>query len=239
MRKRSTGGGVAKTTCSPAILAAETSGDVLHLTLKLANGIRYVDEFLGLKCAVDLLALDVYPNGKEITESAAAYHAATRKLGHRPESQGVTLVAVGDGSTPRTAALFSFRTRWTCWSVDPQLKWEACAPSNEPNGSRGDGPVKKRHLRRLGIAPVTIEAFDAPLSGHVVLAAVHSHASLPVALAKVTQLGASSVDVIANPCCVEQTLGWEPDIAYQDWNIWSPQREVRIWRDAHRTGGVR
>ena len=39
----------------------------------------------------------------------------------RPDDAGVTLVAVGDGVTPRTAALFAFRTAWQTVAIDPLM----------------------------------------------------------------------------------------------------------------------
>lgn len=64
----------------------------------------------------------------------SAYSAARHYL-HRPsendpsrhaavsfDDSNVTLIAVGDGVTPRTATLFAFRSRWRCVSIDPALR---------------------------------------------------------------------------------------------------------------------
>lgn len=66
---------------------------------------------------------------KEITESVAAYvHASKYILSQQiePPSQGVvrdTIFCVGDGSTPRSAAMFAlYNPSWECYSIDPQLR---------------------------------------------------------------------------------------------------------------------
>lgn len=66
---------------------------------------------------------------KEITESVAAYVHASKLVFSQPvdpPSQGVirdAIFCVGDGSTPRSAAMFAlYYPSWECYSIDPQLK---------------------------------------------------------------------------------------------------------------------
>lgn len=70
-----------------------------------------------------------FPNVKEITESMAAYaHTSKHILSrfHDSPAQGDVkdaILCVGDGSTPRSAALFAlFFPNWECYSIDPQLQ---------------------------------------------------------------------------------------------------------------------
>lgn len=70
-----------------------------------------------------------YPNDKEVTEAMAAYvHTEKAIMPNMNESpsQGVlrdAILCIGDGSTPRSAALFSLHfPSWECYSIDPQLK---------------------------------------------------------------------------------------------------------------------
>ena len=53
-------------------------------------------------------------NAKELSESFACFNAARVHLAETflPSDPHVTLLAIGDGLTPRTAALFAFRTAW-------------------------------------------------------------------------------------------------------------------------------
>merc|ERR1719242_515792 len=95
---------------------------------------RYIDEFLSLKCAEDLIAHKIYPNGKEITESFSVLHALRTYLNasskdlssdwdYHFENSKVTAVVIGDGATPRIASLLCFITKWNAvYSVDPMLK---------------------------------------------------------------------------------------------------------------------
>lgn len=203
-------------------LIAELIESKTLVTVKLKRPtMRYLDEFIGINCAPDLVALKVFPNSKEVTESFAAFRAVAKGLcyDHTVElSDPETLViCVGDGSTPRTAATFAFRSRWTAWSVDPRANWTP------------KGPV----LERIKSFRCRIEDLveDNSKFKQTIVVAVHSHAVLDVAVKHLQQTGHNVVAAIALPCCVPQTLfGIEPTISYEDWGIWSPKRTVLIWK---------
>lgn len=182
---------------------------------------RYINEFLKLKCAPDLLLMKLFPNSKEITESFATYRAF---LYHFVESlplhdSDTVLISVGDGRTPRTAATFAFRSHFECHSVDPHLKDIA----------------KWKSIDRLYLHPICMEDFKVDLKGkNVVVVAVHSHANLQSTVNTIKSNNGRPVVVIALPCCVPQELErnqtkCSPDYVYSDWGIWSPEREFRIW----------
>lgn len=85
--------------------------------------LRYLDEFIKLKCAPDLLNLRLFPNAKEITESMATFNAVRKNIiydGLNYQDEDVLLLDIGCGNTPRTAALFAFRTKWECHAIDPR-----------------------------------------------------------------------------------------------------------------------
>lgn len=176
---------------------------------------KYIDRLVRMKRGPDLLALRVFPKAKEITESFGAYHAAESCLGRRwpLDDPRTTLVAVGDGNSPRTAATFALGSAWNCFSVDPRLRWRdtwAAVP-------------------RLHLVPRRVEEFIGVMLTRVVLVAVHSHASLDAAVERMRALGATDVAVIAIPCCVPQTLGRTPDEEYIDEDVASPHRRVLVW----------
>lgn len=108
------------------VYAAECRGAVRHFT-------RYTDELLTLRSAPQLLALRLWPNAKELTESFACFAAAREQLADlfSPDDPSVTVVVVGDGLTPRTAALFAFRTRWKAISIDPLMEGPPEGPPEE------------------------------------------------------------------------------------------------------------
>lgn len=192
-----------------------------HIAIRVKKpSLRYLTELVNLKCGPDLLALGLFPNAKEVSESFAAFHAVRKHLRvmglEGPQAFGredISVVAVGDGSTPRTAATFAFRSRWTCYSVDPRLreKWWGWKPKG---------------VDRLRGVAQRIEDLHPVLSGPTIIVAVHSHAKL---LAAIRAVAAPACHVVAIPCCVPQELCMVPDIEYADWGIWSPERTVKIW----------
>ena len=172
---------------------------------------RYINELWNCKCFPDLHLLGLFPNAKELTESMAAYNALRSKV--RAFDLGdpeVTLIAVADGSTPRTAALFAFRTAWQCISIDPRLKklgWD---------------------VRRLTCWALRVEDCAPMHFGKLAIVAVHSHAPLDVVCEKFT---AEQRVVVAMPCCVSQVRERPPDIEYWDRGVWSPENKIKIWKD--------
>lgn len=178
---------------------------------------RYVNEFLNLKCAPDLLAWEVYPNVKEITESFAAFNAVRKVLkDDRLKDNSVIVYCVGDGRTPRTAACFAVRSAWTAVSIDPQLN---------------DAIDWGRKIKRLWTVPLKVEEmeFRPGFNQTRVVVAVHSHADL-----QHTEKFEPEI-VVSIPCCVPQTYGGRPpDHEYTDWGILSPERTVKVWDNRRR-----
>ena len=179
------------------------------------NILRHINQFLGLKCAPDLLEARVFPNGKEITESMGAFRAVWRHLDYNFGDRDVTLVSVGDGNTPRTASLFAFRTAWNCVSIDPRLKKEKWS-------------IKKQTpIDRLIAIQKVVEDVDLHFK-KVVIVAVHSHATIEATLAHIT---GDQRSMVAIPCCVPYEYHIHPNVEYRDEAIWSPMNNVKIWRD--------
>lgn len=170
---------------------------------------RYIDELVSCSCFPDLLERKLFPNAKELTESMAAYRVVrTIYRGFDLIDKEVMVVVVGDGSTPRTAALFAFRSAWDCYSVDPHLDKD-----------------KAWRTERLTICPKKIEELSFKAEKMVVVA-VHSHANLKIAD---EHCHADQKLIIAIPCCVPQELDRPPDKEYVDMGIWSPKNTVKIW----------
>lgn len=183
---------------------------------RVRHSFRYLSELTQLRCGPDLLALNVFPNAKEVSESFGAFRAAREQLhdyGFPLGDPRITCVCVGDGVSPRTGATFAFRSAWNCFSVDPALrsKWQTA----------------RKSVDRLEVIPGRIEC-QGFTSDRVVVVAVHSHARLEAALRTIR---ANRVAVIAIPCCVDQVLPWAPDLEYEDFGILSPRRTVKVWRN--------
>jgi len=197
------------------------------MTRPLEN-LRYLHELTRLRCGPDLLALGLFPDAKEVTESFAAYHAVVEHLpAFSLSDRDITLIAVGDGCTPRTGATFALRSAWNCISIDPALH------ETGRKGARGR-PASRRWsaLDRLRVATKHVQFVDPIECERAVIVAVHSHALLADAVRAVR---AREVAVVAMPCCVPQTLEAPADVDFRDPGVASPQNRLLVWRSV---GGV-
>jgi len=179
---------------------------------------KYLEEYLGLDCHVDLDTLKMFPNAKEITESMGTFNAVWNYVCPNlfgPRDGNVALVSVGDGCTPRTAALFACRTAWHCWSIDPRLRTR-------------DTPIKR--LTCI-IGKIEDSALDLTAFGHVVAVLVHSHATIKDTLYGIK---AKRLHIVAMPCCVPLNIADKPFLGYHDTHIWSPHNLLKIWIDARK-----
>lgn len=172
---------------------------------------RYLMEFVTLSCATDMLAMRVFPNGKEISESFGAFNAVRYRLPQFDlKDPNVRVVCVADGTTPRTGATFALRSAWTVYSIDPLMR---------------GGTQRWSAIKRLTTIPTRIEEFTFQ-ADRVIVVAVHSHADLRKSVAGIK---ARELAVVAIPCCVNLDLDVKPTRVYQDKGIISPCRTVKIW----------
>jgi hypothetical protein len=185
----------------------------------------------------------LYPNIKEITESAAAYHQLVRHCPNLLSSNALCLV-VGDGCTPRTGALLSLLApSHQVWSIDPCMSLAYSETTLH---------TLKRHDRtNLHLHVGTVEEFveehrhttlaDAAFKQRsILLVAVHSHAELGNYVPQIRAIvgDACALWLLAIPCCVKQTLTLEQLALTRltcthdelDWSIQSPMRRVMIWQ---------
>lgn len=179
---------------------------------------RYVCELLNMTSGPALLELKLFPNSKELSESFACFAAWRAHLADIFDRRdtGVSVVCVGDGCTPRTAALFAFRTSWQCISVDPLLR----------EGAWNDS------VDRLQMLPSKIEDIAQISAERVLLVLPHAHVSLASVLQAVRWTQALAI--VAMPCCnfyKAQTLpSAPPAFECDDPGVLSPHRLIRIWR---------
>ena len=179
---------------------------------------KYVDAFMNLRCAPDMLELKLFPDVKEITESFAAYDAVREKLFKHFQlgDPSVIMLAIGDGSTPRTAATFALRSRWYCHSIDPNL-------GTKTRFSK----IDRLTLHPKKIEECTREDFRISDNSVVVVAAVHSHAQLEPTVKLIGKV--QRLAVVAIPCCVKLTLPIPTLDVYHDAGIWSPAKTILLW----------
>lgn len=175
---------------------------------------QYINEIHGCACFADMLVYKLFPNVKEITESCGAYEVVFHKTTkYALNDPAVTVVVVGDGNTPRTAAMFAMRTAYTCLSIDPRLKKDKIK-------------YWENNIQRLKCYPCRVEDMTTMTFDKLLIIAVHSHANLQTTVDKFI---AKERMVIAIPCCVAQELNYKPDMEYVDESIWSPCNTVKVW----------
>lgn len=168
---------------------------------------KYINELLRLKCAPDLLSVKVFPNTKEITESFGMYNAVRTHYPDLLADRNVTYLVVGDGNTPRTAAVFAFRTACGVYSVDPRMKEKHFA------------------VHRLTTLKKRIEDVTRMKAGKTVFLLPHAH----VKESSMLHLVNSGDIVITIECCVPYNASIEPRVTYRDANILSPKNEIKIY----------
>ena len=127
------------------------------------------------------------------------------------EDPDIVCIVVGDGTRPRTAALFAYLTKWTCISIDPELK-----------EGKNDGAMERVFPIKSRVEDVTPTEFDSSL----VIILPHSHAKIEDCLQLTSK---QKRFIITLPCCVSHHLDMPIRKIYQDKYIWSPKKEITIW----------
>jgi len=192
-------------------VVSESNSDITF-TVKFPQ-LHYLNEFIRLKCAPDLLGNGLFPNVKEITETMAAFNAVRKYMGVESFADNkIILFDVGCGHAPRNAALFAHMTSWNCHAIDPVLRKKG----------------KFLRTKRLSLHPCRIEDYAGAISGDtIIILAVHAHINLETALKK---FNAPRMVVIAMPCCNRLEIkDCKPIKHYDDLGCLSPMREVKIF----------
>lgn len=144
-------------------------------------------------------------------------------------------IVVGDGSSPRTAALLSFLAPgWWSVSIDPQLRCDSMEDTVFYDASQRVDPEildKWSQVDRLVIVRDYIQRVRIRCRRAVVVM-LHAHVSVDDAVAAVD--ADELIGVVTVPCCnfhaAQSTLsGQLPTLVYRDMGLLSLQREVRIW----------
>lgn len=168
---------------------------------------RYINRFLQLRSAPDLLALNLYPNVKEITESMGAFVAIKDHIPFSVKDPTVTVFVVGDGHVPRTGALIARLTAWTVYSIDPKMRLK-------------EWKTQRLETRKSRIEETSFHASKA------IIVSVHSHAKASLTIQAIHAQEKWFVNI---PCCIPCDLDLVPLFRYNDTCILSPKNEVSIY----------
>lgn len=182
----------------------------------------YHKRFLESFCAENIIGLfSRYRGGaKEITESFAMLEAARKYV---PNLGDYKVVIVGDGRSPRTGAMFAYYTKADVISLDPQMNmehWDQHCKKQAAMGFR---------VQRLAALSCRVEELDINCDGKPLLVVwPHSHADMN-AVRYFNSTG-KRID-IAMPCCTKVPVEFmrKPHLCYEDPNVESPKRTIRIW----------
>lgn len=178
----------------------------------------YLDAFVRLsKVGAPMVEGRQFSNAKEVTETMAAFSAATKVLGDAARGDASILALdIGSGKTPRTAEFVARSTLWRAIAIDPRL---------------GNRPA--RH-ERVELRRSRIEDTSIVHDGTVVALCVHAHAPLGAVLGAIR---APRLLVVAIPCCEPyDMLG---GVEWDDYACLSPQRRVKVWVLEPRDAGGR
>lgn len=184
---------------------------------------RYVNRFIALNSLEEFGRYGLFPNVKEVTESFSMYYAVTHKIiPNDPridkKEKNVRIFVVGDGVTPRTAAVFAFMTKWECISIDPQMR------DRDYSG-----------IRRLRVHDCKIEDYPNHPKYHPltddwnsktnIIIMPHSHADIQRTW---DELVNDKTWLITMPCCVHHKMDM-PCIEYRDKYVASPKNHIKIY----------
>jgi hypothetical protein len=209
-----------------SVFFEEESGFGTTISIKRPNN-KYLDEALRIKCFPDMISLGLFPNAKEVTESFACYEAYRKHIMKHihPSDSKATVVVVGDGHTPRTGAVFAFRSKFSVVSIDPEIK------------DHFSGKIKNLEIIKNYVQDVRVG--ESSSDGSVIYVFPHSHAKpemlLHIDLAMFNN--AKHKFFIMMPCCVDlemndclnKTFGVERIANYYDWGIHSPKKRIIVY----------
>jgi hypothetical protein len=184
--------------------------------------------------------LPLYPNAKEVTESAAAFRQVDKFTQFSTDSsKRNAILVVGDGATCRTGAMFASLGggHSQVVSIDPALNLRKIENISKVLGST------------LSCFKGTIEAWLDQTENcnklknsqidRVIIVAVHSHALFKNYIPQIASILPVSTELVvfAIPCCFSQHLSAKEAEATKltlkldelDWGILSDKRRILLW----------
>ena len=195
------------------------NNQIINIEVKQPT-LRYIQEFLDLKCRDDLLKTGWYNNAKEITESMAIFNAFRKYIWKYLENLNPLIWVIGDGVYPRTAGLFVFRTPYWVVSIDPQLRIPSYLHTFES-------------IKRLICIKSKIEEIKEnnifKLFDIFILVFCHSHASIVKSVITLKRF-CKKFYIISMPCCVPDDLPILPFKSYEDYGVFSIKRTINLYR---------
>ncbi|CAF4009531.1 unnamed protein product [Rotaria sp. Silwood2] len=207
--------------------------------------LEYLDEFLQLRCVSDLISMGLFPNAKEITETFAIWSALRRYIFPQLSTSTTSsidndrnaIIVVGDGMTPRTAALCAYLTKelWQCYSIDPMLQYDTYVDMtfiNRRSITTVDHCKQWKSIRGLRMVRAKIQTVSIKCRKAIV-AMMHAHVTIEDAIAAV-DASEGIIGIVTCPCCKwapyqEEWLGQTPHYQYTDLRLLSAKNQMNVW----------
>lgn len=225
------------------------SSKTVQTKRKVCNMNKYLEDFYSQICHIDVLqAFNNYKGikkiHKELTESIGCFSAATEVLQLDPAEERLVFV-VGDGKYPRTATMLSFRTRWTCVSVDPELDLGWFKKFKDYKESLN------QQVKRLELVSDLVENLHNSLSQESIqkfrdfkkflVVLPHSHATIKSTLQEFSKIFGEEQEtaMVSLPCCVStppqyktlEFINKNGYVGYTDMNVISPKNHFDCWEN--------
>lgn len=177
---------------------------------------KYIARFFSWNSAPDLLERKIFPNIKEIAESMSMFNVVENMIFNwdddikqlRKEND-VTVVVVGDGHSPRTAAIFCYLTGWNVISIDPEMR-------------KTDWDIQRLTCYNKRVEEVENMNFgDKP----VIIIYPHSHAPVQIGWDK---FQSTRKWLIKMECCTKDKLNL-PYYSFRDEYAITKANQIFIW----------
>jgi len=169
----------------------------------------YLEYFIKLKTAPELLQEKMFPNTKEITESMGAFFAVKKHIPFALNDPSINCFVVGDGHVPRTGMLIARITAWNVTSIDPSMR------------------IRDYNTKRLLVMKDRIENCIFPEMDKAIIVSVHSHAEAQKTWSAIKAKKKYFVNI---PCCVKSNMEKGNNYKeYIDAFICSPRNLIEIY----------
>lgn len=178
---------------------------------------KYIQRFISWNSAIDMWQLKLFPNIKEVAESMSMFYAVEEKLmkwdsAIDRKAENINVVVVGDGTKPRTAAIFAFNTKWKCWSIDPDMRKEDYSS-----------------VQRLTVIKSKVEDVEPIDFGNEIVIIIMPHSHAPINQCW-NHFKSERKWLIKMECCTKDKLNL-PYYAYKDEYAITRANNIFIWNN--------
>ena len=186
---------------------------------------KYIDWYISLHSSSEMQELKLFPNVKEVQESAGLLNTILGYINSQEpdinkDNPNIGVYVIGDGVRPRTAGMFCFLTKWTCWSVDPLMRIE--------EDFSGINRLTILQANGEDVIKDIVSEFD-----YVILVFPHSHIADTNLIYRAFPKH-QKIWIVNMPCChqmQDQNLPFNKYVTFVDRNINSDKNHIRVYNN--------